>query len=101
MAIKVLIPTALRQYTGNQGAVGVDGSTVGEVLHQLTEQHPDFGKQIFDGEGKLRSFVNVYRNDDDVRYLDGMNTPITERDELSIIPAIAGGTNVVSAGTRG
>lgn len=91
MAIPVIIPTALRQYTGGQSTVRVDGATVGEVLQQLTAQHPDFGKQVLDGAGKLRSFVNIYRNDDDVRYLDGLETPVSERDELSIIPAIAGG----------
>ena len=91
MAVKVIIPTALRQYTGGQGAVSVEGATVGAALEQLTTQHAEFGKQIFDDSGKLRSFVNIYRNDDDVRYLEGMDTPIGERDELSIIPAIAGG----------
>lgn len=91
MAIKVIIPTALRQYTGGQGAVSVEGATVGDVLQQLTTQHAEFGKQIFDNAGNLRSFVNIYRNDDDVRYLEGLGTPVSERDELSIIPAIAGG----------
>ena len=91
MAVKVIIPTALRQYTSGQGAVSVTGGTVGEALAQLTAEHAEFGKQIFDAAGKLRSFVNIYRNDDDVRYLEGMDTPIGERDELSIIPAIAGG----------
>lgn len=91
MAIKVIIPTALRQFTGGQGAVSVTAATVGEALTQLTTEHGEFGKQIFDDAGKLRSFVNIYRNDDDVRYLEGLDTPIGERDELSIIPAIAGG----------
>ena len=91
MPVKVIIPTALRQYTGGQGTVSVQGGTVAEVLQQLSAEHPEFGKQIFDDTGKLRSFVNIYRNDDDVRYLEGLNTPISERDELSIIPAIAGG----------
>ncbi len=91
MAVKVIIPTALRQYTGGQATVSVQGGTVAEVLQQLAAEHQEFGKQIFDDGGKLRSFVNIYRNDDDVRYLDGLNTPVAERDELSIIPAIAGG----------
>lgn len=91
MAIKVIIPTALRQYTDGQGAISVDGATVGEVLQALTTQYPAFGNQLYDGEGKLRSFVNIYRNDDDVRYLDGMNTTVSESDDVSIIPAIAGG----------
>ena len=88
---KVIIPTALRQYAGGQRNVHADGATVGDVLHAVTTQYPDFGKQLFEGDGTLRSFVNVYRNDDDVRYIEGLHTPIADRDELSIIPAIAGG----------
>ncbi len=91
MAVKVIIPTALRQYTAGQSTVTVEGATVGEALQQLTAQHPEFGQQIFDAAGQLRSFVNIYRNDDDVRYLDGLQTSISDRDDLSIIPAIAGG----------
>jgi sulfur-carrier protein len=91
VAVKVIIPTALRQYTDGQSALQLEGATVGDVLSQLVERHPEFGSQIFDGEGKLRSFVNLYRNDDDVRYLDGLSTPVSDRDDLSIIPAIAGG----------
>ncbi len=88
---KVIIPTALRQYTGDNGTVKLEASTVGEALQQLVSQHPAIGSQLFDNDGNLRSFVNVYRNDDDVRYLQGMETPVSDRDELSIIPAIAGG----------
>jgi len=91
VAVKVIIPTALRQYAGNNSSVSIEGTTVGEALQALTSQYPDFGKQLFDADGKLRSFVNIYRNDDDVRYLEGLDTPIGERDDLSIIPAIAGG----------
>lgn len=91
MAVTVIIPTALRQYTGGQSRLTVEGATVGEALQQVVARYPDFGQQIFDGAGRLRSFVNLYRNDDDVRYLQGLETPIGERDELSIIPAIAGG----------
>jgi len=91
MATNVIVPTPLRQYAGGQRSVSVEGATVGEALTALTAQYPDLGKQLFEGENKLRSFVNVYRNDDDVRYLEGMNTTLGDRDELSIIPAIAGG----------
>ena len=66
---KVLIPTPLRQFTGKQDSVTVPGATVGEVLAALTAQYPDLRKQIFNDEGKLRSFVNVYLNDEDIRYL--------------------------------
>lgn len=91
MAVNIIIPTALRQYAGNNSRVSIEGATVGEVLQALTTQFPDFGKQLFDPDGKLRSFVNIYRNDDDVRYLEGLDTPLGERDDVSIIPAIAGG----------
>jgi molybdopterin converting factor small subunit len=91
MATKVIVPTALRQYTDNQGTIAVEASTVGEALQQLTSQYSAIGNQLFDQNGNLRSFVNIYRNDDDVRYLQGMDTPVSDRDELSIIPAIAGG----------
>ncbi len=88
---KIIIPTALRQYTNGSGTLNVQATTVGEALQQLTSQHAAIGGQLFDTDGNLRSFVNIYRNDDDVRYLQGMETPISDRDELSIIPAIAGG----------
>lgn len=101
MAVNVIIPTALRQYTGGQSTLQVDAGTVGAALQQVTTQYADFGQQIFDGEGKLRSFVNIYRNDDDVRYLDGLDTPLSDRDELSIIPAIAGGTGARELESKG
>jgi MoaD family protein len=91
MAVTVIIPTALRQYAGGQREVRVEGATIGDALQQLTTQYADFGRQIFGDDGSLRSFVNVYRNDDDVRYLDGLATPVSDGDEVSIIPAIAGG----------
>lgn len=92
MAVKLIVPTALRQYAGGQRALSLEGATVGAVLQQAVAQYPDLGAQIFDSDGKLRSFVNLYRNDDDIRYLDGLDTPVSDRDELSIIPAIAGGS---------
>src|SRR5579864_2782357 len=89
---KVLIPTPLRQFTAKQDAVTVSGGTVGEVLAALTAQFPDLRKQIFNDEGKLRSFVNVYLNDEDIRYLKKDSTPVAASDTLSIVPSIAGGT---------
>ncbi len=88
---KVLIPTPLRQFTGKQDAVTASGGTVGEVLNALISQYPDLRKQIFTDEGKLRSFVNVYLNDEDIRYLGKEQTPVTDNDTLSIVPSIAGG----------
>ncbi len=77
---KVLIPTPLRQYAGKQDSVELSGSTVGEVLAALTTQHPDLRKQLFNDEGKLRSFVNVYLNDEDIRYLKKDATPVKDGD---------------------
>ena len=93
---KVLIPTPLRQFTAKQDAVAVAGSTVGEVLQALTTQYPDLRKQIFTDEGKLRSFVNVYLNDEDIRYLKKDATPAGEGDTLSLVPSIAGGSTVAA-----
>jgi molybdopterin/thiamine biosynthesis adenylyltransferase/rhodanese-related sulfurtransferase/molybdopterin converting factor small subunit len=89
---KVLIPTPLRQYAEKKDTVELGGSTVGEVLGALTTQFPDLRKQIFNDEGKLRSFVNVYLNDEDIRYLKKDATPVATGDTLSIVPSIAGGT---------
>src|SRR3954453_2943751 len=89
---KVLIPTPLRQFTGKQDAVGAAGSTVGEVLAAVTTQFPDLRKQIFTEEGKVRSFVNVYLNDEDIRYLNKDATPTQDGDTISLVPSIAGGS---------
>src|SRR5579885_1352395 len=88
---KVLIPTPLRQFTGKQDAVTAPGGTVGEVLAALTTQYPDLRKQIFNDEGKLRSFVNVYLNDEDIRYLSKDATAAKDGDTISLVPSIAGG----------
>ena len=88
---KVLIPTPLRQFTAKQDAVTVTGTTVREVLDALTAAHPELRKQIFTDEGKLRSFVNVYLNDEDIRYLGRDATPASDGDTISIVPSIAGG----------
>jgi len=93
MAVKVLIPTALRQYAGNNDTVSVEASNVGEALSSLTSQYPDLKKHLFNNEGKLRNFVNVYVNDDDIRYLSQESTPLKEADVISIVPSIAGGTD--------
>ena len=92
MAVKVIIPTPLRQYVGKRDAVEVDARTVGEALAGLISQHSDLRKHLFTDEGKLRSFVNVYLNDEDIRYLQKDKTPLHDDDVLSIVPSIAGGT---------
>ncbi len=93
---KVLIPTPLRQFTGKQDSVSATGSTVAEVLSSLTTQFPDLRKQIFTDEGKLRSFVNVYLNDEDIRYLSKLESAVKEGDTLSLVPSIAGGSTVTA-----
>jgi len=93
---KVLIPTPLRQFTAKQDAVTVAGTTVGEVLSALTSQYPELRKQIFTDEGKLRSFVNVYLNDEDIRYLSKDGTAAKDGDTISLVPSIAGGSTVTA-----
>jgi molybdopterin/thiamine biosynthesis adenylyltransferase/rhodanese-related sulfurtransferase/molybdopterin converting factor small subunit len=93
---KILIPTPLRQFTGKQDSVSASGATVGEVLNDLTSQFPDLRKQIFNDEGKLRSFVNVYLNDEDIRYLKKSETPTKDGDTVSLVPSIAGGSTITA-----
>lgn len=88
---KILIPTPLRQFAGKKDAVEVDGATVGEALAALTTAHPDMKKNLFNDEGKLRSFVNVYVNDEDIRFLEKDKTAVAATDTISIVPSIAGG----------
>lgn len=96
--IQVEIPTPLRQYTENNDAVQVDASTIGELLDQLVKYYPDLKKHLYNDEGKLRNFVNIYVNDEDIRYLDQQNTAVSEQDEVSIIPSVAGGIDVETNG---
>jgi sulfur-carrier protein len=91
MTVKVRIPTQLRTLTGGVGEVAVDGSTVGDVLKALDAAHPGFADRLFDDAGQLRRFVNVFLADEDVRFLEGLTTPVTEGQTLSIVPAVAGG----------
>src|SRR5215472_9216287 len=93
---KILIPTPLRQYTGKQDSVSVSGATVGEALSALTTQYPDLRRQLLTEEGKVRSFVNVYLNDEDIRYLSKDATPTAEGDTISLVPSIAGGSAAVA-----
>lgn len=91
MPVTVHLPTVLRPHTGGVKTVSAEGSTVGEVLSTLAGEYPGLSGQVIDDDGTLHRFVNVYRNDDDVRYLSGLATPLTDSDEVSIIPAVAGG----------
>ena len=91
MAPKILIPTALKQYTGQKDTFQIDGKSVGEVLARLTTDFSTLKQHLYGADGKLRSFVNVYVNDEDIRFLQGDQTAVKNGDEVSIIPAIAGG----------
>jgi adenylyltransferase/sulfurtransferase len=93
---KILIPTALRQFTAQNESVDVSGGTVREALQSLTEKFPDIKKNLFNDQGKLRSFVNVYVNDEDIRYLDKDATKLAGTETLSIVPSIAGGSATVA-----
>jgi sulfur-carrier protein len=87
----VKIPPVLRPSTGGEKEIAADGSNVGEVLRALASQHPDTQGQLFSQEGELNRYVNVYVNDEDVRVLDGLDTPVQDNDTLVILPAMAGG----------
>ncbi len=91
MPVQVNLPTVLRPHAGGARTVDVDGATVGEVLTALVAAHPGMAGQVIDDTGALHKFVNVYLNDDDVRYLSAAATPVADGDELSILPAVAGG----------
>jgi MoaD family protein len=88
---RIHIPTPLRQYTGKLADIQVQGGTVGDALSDLTARHPELRRHLYTEEGKLRSFVNVYLNDDDVRYLQEEATAVKDGDNISIVPSIAGG----------
>jgi MoaD family protein len=91
MAVKVIIPTPLRPYTGKQESVELQAATVGEALSALTAKFGELKKHLFADDGRLRSFVNVYVNDEDIRYLQKDQTKLKEGDTVSIVPSIAGG----------
>ena len=91
MSATVRIPTILRTYTGGASEVSAEGATLRAVIDSLEAQFAGIGSRVLDDSGQLRRFVNVYVNDDDVRFLDGLSTPVADGAQLSIIPAVAGG----------
>src|SRR5262245_25478786 len=97
MSNKVIIPTPLRPLVGKQDVVEVDGATVGEVLKNLTTKYEELAKHLFNDQGRLRNFVNVYINDEDIRYLSKEQTPVKPGDTISIIPSVAGGAAVAES----
>jgi molybdopterin synthase sulfur carrier subunit len=91
MSASVRVPTILRSYTGGESEVSADGTTLSEILDSLDASYPGIKGRIIDDEGSLRRFVNVYVGNDDVRFLDGLDTAIGEGTQISVIPAVAGG----------
>jgi molybdopterin converting factor small subunit len=91
MSVSVRIPTILRSYTGGESEVSAEGSTLAEVLDHLEEQHTGIRARVLDDAGEIRRFVNVYVGNDDVRFLDGLDTKTGDGTQISIIPAVAGG----------
>ena len=91
MPVTVRLPTLLRSHADGAAAVDASGATVGEVFAELAGRYPGLGEQLVDGQGSLHKFVNVYRNDDDIRYLEQLDTKVTDGDTISILPAVAGG----------
>jgi MoaD family protein len=90
MAVKVDIPTPLREHTGGKAQVEVEGATVQEALKDLVRQFPNIAAKLFD-QGRLRPYINVFVNDEDIRYLDDLNTPVKDGELVALIPAVAGG----------
>ena len=91
MSVEVRLPTLLRQYTDGTASVSAEGATIGEVFAAIVGQYPGLGGQLIDDSGALHKFVNVYVNDEDIRYLDSLGTPVAAGDVVSILPAVAGG----------
>ena len=91
MAVEIRLPTVLRQHAGGQATVQAQGGTLGEVFEDLIRQFPGLADKVVTEDGSLHKFVNVYVNDDDVRYLDKLDTKVADSDSISILPAVAGG----------
>lgn len=91
MSVQVRLPTVLRPAANGRSVTAVDGATIGEVIEKLRAEYPSLGGQLLSEDGSLHRFVNVYVNDDDVRYLDGLGTRVADGDVVSILPAVAGG----------
>jgi len=89
--VLVSVPTPLRPLTAGESEVVVEGTTVSEVLESLESAHPGFRERILDADGNLRRFVNVFVSDDDVRFIDGLSSPVPDGETVSIVPAVAGG----------
>jgi len=91
MAVTIKLPTILRKFAGNEARVSAEGATLAEVLKDLESRYPGITKNVIAEDGGLHRFINVYVNDEDVRYLGALETPVTDGDVVSILPAVAGG----------
>jgi MoaD family protein len=91
VAVEVRLPTVLRTHAGGASSVQLTGATLGDVLAKLVAEYPGLAGQVVQDDGSLHKFVNIYVNDDDVRYLQGLDTPVPDGSEISILPAVAGG----------
>ena len=91
MAVEIKLPTVLRVQADGQASVAIDGATVGEVFTTLVERYPGLRGNLLGDDGALHKFVNVYKDDDDIRYLEGLDTKVADGDVVSILPAVAGG----------
>ncbi|MHB8572206.1 MAG: ubiquitin-like small modifier protein 1 [Candidatus Dormibacteria bacterium] len=96
MTVKVRVPGPLRRLTGGEAVVEVEGATVGEALTDLDRRHPGFRDRLYDEQGNLRQFINVFHNDQDVRFGEGLDTQLGDSDSVSIVPAVAGGAGPVA-----
>lgn len=92
MAVTVRVPTQLRSLTGGAGEVPVEGTTVGDALRALDARHPGLAERIFEPDGELRRFVNVFVAEEDIRFLEGLSTPVADGQTISVVPAVAGGS---------
>lgn len=94
MNVRVRIPTPLRKLVGEHDIISADGNTVGEVIHWLTETYPGLRERLHDEQGQVRRFINIYVNEEDIRFIRNLETPVKDGDQISIIPAIAGGSSL-------
>lgn len=91
MSVQVKIPTVLRKHTNGEAQVEASGATIAELVEDIADRFPEFKAKVVADDGSLHRFINVYANDEDVRYLEGMNTKVSDGDVVSILPAVAGG----------
>ncbi len=91
MEVRVRVPTPLRRFTGGKDEIGAEGASVRAVIENLEQRHPGLKERLLDDKGELRRFVNIYLNGDDIRFLDQLSSKVKDGDDISIVPAIAGG----------